>query len=221
MAIRTYRLNCKIWGNSSNPATVTVNYNGNQVFSNTVSTIDGPMNLEAEELLPLISWEADTATDVGGLNIPVSVTVQNGSMLLRDIVINQMYAVETFDLVSDSHWPAHMPASALDVILDWVNLTDADFETKYGQTKAVAYTTSRPGDAPDPSKRLRYVTTTRSIEDNFIVPNLRDGRMGQDPRSNILVDGEPQVVAAPGGYILLENGDTLTMNYNVDLPLNR
>jgi hypothetical protein len=114
-----------------------------------------------------------------------------------------------------------MPASALEVILDWVNLTDADFETKYGQTKAVAYTTSRPGDAPDASKRLRYVTTTRSIEDNFIVPNLRDGRMGQDPRSNILVDGEPQVVAAPGGYILLENGDTLTMNYNVDLPLNR
>jgi len=220
MATRTYQLNCKIWGNSSNPATVTVNYNGNQVFSNTVSTIDGPLNPETPEgLSPLIYWTTDTATDVGGV-FPVSVTIQNGNMLLRDIVVNQMWAVDIFDLVAGTLWPAHVPQTAMEVISDWIQLTDADFETKYGLTKAVAYSVQRPEDPPDPTKRLRYVTTQKSIEDNYQVPMLGD-HLGQDPRSNIEIDGVPQVVAAPGGYIVLQNGDTVTMTYTVDLPPNR
>ena len=79
MADRTIRIYGKAWGDPSNPATISVNWNGQTVYNGVVDTADGSPDSRVPfaSMTMLYTWTI--STDVVG-QVPFSITVTNGSL---------------------------------------------------------------------------------------------------------------------------------------------
>ena len=203
MATRTNRLMGKVWGAPANPATVVVNYNGQQVFNGTVTTTAGSADpqLPDEDLEILCSWTGDSA--VNG-NVPTSITVTNGDAVIKTIVMNECReSVQTVEK-PDAVWPAYHPTSNTEVHLDRITLSEADFVAKYGAPSSIAYT--------------NYNTTVlESMADHFMTPVGADNTT--DNKIDVALNGTPWSDDNPGApglrSYIIPAGSALTFNYSV------
>jgi hypothetical protein len=82
MADRTIRIYGKVWGDPSNPATISVNWNGQIVYNGAVDTAAGSPDsmITWDSMTMLSSWTI--STDVVG-QVPFSIAVTNGSLVLN------------------------------------------------------------------------------------------------------------------------------------------
>jgi hypothetical protein len=84
MADRTIKTYGKVWGNSSSPATVSITWNGQQVYNGTVPTSDDPPSSQIDfaDMIVLGTWTIDTS--ITGSQ-PLAISVQNGSFLFQTL----------------------------------------------------------------------------------------------------------------------------------------
>ena len=202
MATRTNRLMGKVWGDPANPATVVVNYNGQEVFNGTVATAVGVVDpqLPDEDYEIVCSWTGDSA--IHG-NIPTSITVTNGDVVFKSITMNQCRQIDQAVEKVDAVWPVYRPATRDEVQGDRMNLSEEDFFTKYGATSSIAYTNYT-------------ITELTSMADNFIIPvNVA----GVDPKQSVALNGIPWSDDNPGApglrSYVIPAGSALTFNYSV------
>ena len=82
MADRTIRIYGKAWGDPSNPATISVNWNGQTVYNGAVDTATGQPDplVPFASMIMLSTWTI--STDVVG-PVPFSIAVTNGSLALH------------------------------------------------------------------------------------------------------------------------------------------
>lgn len=136
MASRTNQLTGAVWGDPSEPATITVTWDGQEVFSGTVNTLDfntfsGPENL-SEVRAVLCEWQTET---VQYENVPVAVTVSNGMMAITDILANHIRDETEYRIKVDASWPLHVPADHDEVMFDFAWLSDEQIQDKYGLSR--------------------------------------------------------------------------------------
>jgi hypothetical protein len=203
MATRTNRLIGKVWGDPANPATLVVNYNGQEVFNGTVNTTAGDPNTEIDnnDMEILCSWTGDSS--VHG-SIPTSITVTNGTAAIRTITMNECRQLDQAVEKSDAVWPAYHPTTAYEVHQDKKTLSEADFVAKYGAPSSIAYTNYD-------------VTSLVSKSDNYMIPNAAGP--GNDNKIDVVLDGTPWTddsgnlngIRSYG----IPSGSTLTFNYSV------
>lgn len=219
MAIRTNRLIGKAWGDTSTPATVTVEFNGVQVFNGTVQESTVSLPRTPDVLNPdsdiLCTWETDSS--VAGENIPVKITVNglgNGGVLnVNTITMNYIQAGITKALRTEAVWPGYRPASIEEFEQDIGALNDQEFYDKYSAPK--------DGLHPDSIKYVnREYVITVPIENNFIPPV--SGQM-TDVKRNIKINGTVFVpVREPGENgnwpIDIHDGDVLEFDCFVAPP---
>lgn len=202
MATRTNRLIGKVWGDPANPATVVVNYNGQEVFNGTVATAVGAVDpqLPDEDMEIICSWTGDSA--VNG-SIPTSITVTNGDAVIKSITMNECRENGLVVEKSDAVWPAYRPTSNTEVHHDRKTLSEADFVAKYGAPSSIAYT--------------NYDATVLATKtENFMIPI---DVAGFDPKQDVGLNGtlwSDDNPGAPGvrSYVI-PAGSALTFNYSV------
>lgn len=210
MVSRTFRLLGKIWGDPSNPASLTVNYDGTQVFSGITPTIagtytsvwpwEGPWEI-------LGTWNLDV--DLNTLNsdpmerftttIPVTLTVNGGDMLLCNIEMNYVPYVVSYPTTES--WSHDQP-----IVTYWTDIadmTDNDFVTKYGVSKLFLETELL---------KVRY----NSGPDTFHVVNYRTKE--SDGRANVKLNGQDTMAQRVPGSVGdwqwgIPNGYTLSFDY--------
>ena len=205
MATRTNRLIGKVWGDPANPATVVVNYNGQEVFNGPVTTTAGAADAQipAEDMEILCSWTGDSA--VNG-SIPVSIAVLNGTAVINTITMNQCRELAQTVEKPDAVWPAYHPTSNAEVHLDRMTLSAADFLAKYGAPSSIAYT--------------NYDTTVlASMADHFMTPIGASVDATADNKFDVALNGTPWPVDPSSLNGLrsydIDAGKTLTFNYSV------
>jgi hypothetical protein len=202
MATRTNQLMGKVWGDPSNPATVVVNYNGQEVFNGTVTTSAGSVDplLPDEDYEIVCSWTGDSA--VNG-SIPTSITITNGDVVIKSITMNQCRPVEHAVEKVDAVWPAHRPATFSEAQSDRKHLSAEDFFAKYGADSTIAYTNYD-------------ITEVTSMADNFMVPT---NVAGFDPKQNVALNGTAWSDNNPGALgvrsYVIPAGAALTFDYSV------
>jgi hypothetical protein len=176
MTTRTNKLLGRIWGDPANPATITVNFNGAQVYTGTAPTVAGVLESPyLGELDTLCQWSDDTS--VTGL-IPVSVSVLNGSLLVSHVAVTHYRGSHSFALNPGAVWPSHVPATAEEVTTDARLLDATAFESKYGLTK-------------DQASANYTVTIVTPPEEFFTDPNINS--LESDGKFNIKIDGVAQI----------------------------
>lgn len=202
MATRTNRLMGKVWGDPANPATVVVNYNGQQVFNGTVTTTEGSADpqLPDEDYEIVCSWTGDSA--VNG-SVPTSITVTNGDAVIKSIMMNECRPIEQAVEKVDAVWPAYHPATRDEVQGDRMNLSAEDFFTKYGATSSIAYTNYN-------------ITTLTTKTERFMIPvNVA----GVDPKQSVALNGTSWTDDNPGApglrSYMIPAGSALTFDYSV------
>ena len=89
MADRTIKIYGKVWGNSADPATVSIKWNGQQVYNGTVPTSDDVPNasITFSDMIVMATWTIDTS--VTGSQ-PLEISVQNGSLVFHTLHGNYM-----------------------------------------------------------------------------------------------------------------------------------
>jgi hypothetical protein len=89
MAARTIKIYGKVWGNSTNPATVSITWNEQQVYNGTVPTSDSSPDpqIAFADMIVMATWTIDTS--VTGSQ-PLEISVQNGSLLFHTLQGNYM-----------------------------------------------------------------------------------------------------------------------------------
>ena len=89
MPTRTVKLYGKVYGSSTEPATLTVNWDGQQIYSGTVATSSDPLDPRVvwADLDELGTWTMDTS--VSGYR-PLSLTIENGSMVFHTLHANYL-----------------------------------------------------------------------------------------------------------------------------------
>ena len=231
MTIRTNQLYGKVWGDPSNPATLTVNFNNEQVFSGTVPTTLKDFELpdigqpvpwhsftEADYDL-LCSWHTDLdavdSSSPDGLSvwrsanplkiIPVSITITGGVFLLSNIKMNQFRTQYSATINDNAVWPKYVP-SIEDLLTDNKTLSPTEFEEKYGLDKIQI------------TENITLITSI-SIEDNFIIPFD-----GTDNKTNVKINNElqvksPEILAQfPGNWKwFINNADTITFDNQINI----
>ena len=218
MAIRTNRLIGKAWGDSTAPATVTVEFNGVQVFNGTVPE-QIPVPRTPDIINPdsdiLCTWETDSS--VAGENIPVKITVnglgEGGVLNVWSITMNHIQAGISKALRTEAVWPGYKPASIEEFEQDIGALDDQQFFDKYSAPK--------DGLHPDSIKYVnREYIITVPIENNFIMPV--DGQM-LDVKSNVRINGvNCDPIRGPGQNgnwpFDIQDGDVLEFDCHVAAP---
>jgi hypothetical protein len=89
MADRTIKIYGKVWGDSTDPATVSITWNGQQVYNGTVPTSDSSPDPQVgfPDMIVMATWAIDTS--VTGSQ-PLEISVQNGSLLFHTLHGNYM-----------------------------------------------------------------------------------------------------------------------------------
>lgn len=89
MADRTIKIYGKVWGNPSNPATLSIKWNEQQIYNDTIPTSDSlpSPQLAFSDMIVLATWTIDTS--VTGTQ-PLEISVQNGSFLFHTLHGNYM-----------------------------------------------------------------------------------------------------------------------------------
>jgi len=204
MATRTNRLMGKVWGDPANPATLVVNYNGQEVFNGTVNTIAGEVNSQIDDadLDILCSWTGDSS--VNG-SIPTSIAVTNGTAVIKTIAMNECRVSEQAVEKPDAVWPSYQPATESEVHRDRNSLSEADFVAKYGAPSSIAYTNYE-------------VTRIASKSDHFMTPNP-NGFIGLDNKVDVAINSTPWSDDSPDltgiRSYTVDAGSVLTFNYLV------
>jgi len=194
----------KVWGDPANPATLVVNYNGQEVFNGTVNTVAGEVNSQIDDanMDILCSWTGESS--VNG-TIPTSITVTNGTAVIKTIVMNECRDLNQAVEKPDAVWPSYRPATAYEVHRDRNTLSDADFVAKYGAPSSIAYTNYE-------------VTDLASKTDHFMTPNP-DGFTRLDNKVDVALNGTPWPDDSPDLTGLrsytVDAGNVLTFNYLV------
>jgi len=167
MAIRTARLQGKIWTNTDVAPTIAVIFNNQPVYSGPAPYAVSPVNVNLyyHELETLAEWTFDS--DVDG-SIPVSIIINNGTGFIRTVLMN--LCGQTW-----LHPTAKSLISVTQMLDDFDNLTDQEFEDKHGVTKAFGR------DIPP--------ETNLTTEENFAVPN-KIVTSFSDGKENVLLDRE-------------------------------
>jgi hypothetical protein len=127
------------------------------------------------ELDTLCQWSSDTS--VTG-QIPCSVTVLNGSLLVSHIAVTHYRGSHSFALNSGATWPAHVPTTGNEVSTDIQLLANPAFESKYGLTKEQASANCTP-------------TLVTPPDEFFADPNVNS--FESDGKTNIKIDRIPQI----------------------------
>jgi hypothetical protein len=220
MTIRTNRLYGKVWGDPSNPATLVVNFNNEQVFSGTVpTTVKDFKNPDIGEPVPwhsltdydlLCSWDTDLATVDSTPNpvvdIPVSIAVTGGDLLLSSIKMNQVRTLYGVVIKDSAVWPKYVPLIQ-ELQTDNKLLNPTEFEEKYGLDKIQVV------------ENLSSIVIT-PIENYFTIPSI-----DPDNKINVKVNDElqsksPEMIAKfPNGdwKWFSTDGDILTFDYRVNI----
>ena len=177
MATRTNKLIGKVWGDPANPATISVQFNNQAVYSGPVPTSAGlpDPQLDWEQTVELCSWET---TDAVSGSIPVDITITNGALLVHDIVMNYLMAVGSTSFQSGATWPGYVPATVDEFVNDLRpenrgGLSDAAFQAKYSGDKNLRY------------QVLAVIEITPSNE-NFVSPNINS--LATDGKNNIKIN---------------------------------
>ena len=205
MPTRTNKLVGKIWGDPANPAILTVSYNGQQVFSGPATTAPGTYDptWPVDQLDVLATWQDDSST-VG--NIPVSISITGGTLYFLHILMNEITAQSQLSFKPNPTWPGYVPASLDEIINDRVELSDSDFQTKYGAPKSLTY------DVTDS-------TVITPIDSHFRLPTVITDQT--DGKNSVFVDGNdvtrevPLSTRGSWGY-RGGSGSTLTYTQIVD-----
>lgn len=132
MATRTCRIMGVSYGDPASPASITVDFAGERVFSGTIPTRSGPeetIDSAWDQHDVLCSW--DTTVNLGE-TVPVTVTVTNGTVTVSRLTMNNRGDKVTASLKPGSNWPAYTPDTLENYLADIKDLALSDFETKYG-----------------------------------------------------------------------------------------
>ena len=223
MAIRTNRLIGKAWGDSATPATVTVEFNGVQVFNGTVPEqvpVPRTPDILDQDSDIVCTWETDSS--VAGENIPVKITVNGlgepGVLNVWAITMNHIQAGISKALRAEAVWPGYKPASIEEFEQDILLLDDQQFFDRYSAPK--------DGLHPDSIKYVnREYIITVPIENNFItsVGANPDGTRMYDAKRNIRINGVERLIEREQGQegnlpIDIQDGDVLEFDLFVSPP---
>lgn len=205
MPTRTNKLIGKIWGDPANPAILTVNYNGQQVFSGPAPTVSGTYDptIPEDQLDVLATWQDDSST---AGNIPVTISVTGGTLHFLHILMNEITSQVELSLKENPVWPGYAPSSLEELMNDRGTLSDEEFQAKYSAPKSFTY------DVTD-------VTVITPIESYFRLPTVINSQT--DGKNSVFVDGVDVTRSVPltslgsWGY-RVGDGSTLTYTQIVD-----
>lgn len=183
MPNRTVKCYGKAYGDS--PVTVKATFNNTVVHSATVSTVSGSpdRSIQFDNLDNLFEFTLDTS--ING-SIPFKLEVTGGSLIWNTLHANYVIP-ETEDLINDSAvWPSYVPATAAEIKNDSSNLSDADFNAKYGADKIQLEF--------DNVDFLTIVTSASARFDdlseiNNVDPDLNRNPITSDGHDNVQIDG--------------------------------
>lgn len=196
MAIRTLKLRGMVWGNPDNPATLTVSWNGTQVFNGTVDTSEGmPDRFYPQPSMPWVcTWTADTSQSG---TIPLVLTINGGDMVWATIYGN--YYTTEVDAEGYTSW-----YNALQTDID--TLTPEQFDAKNGFTVTAAEEAMVMNNPANVYNDVSGIGTVQS-----------------DGHDNVVINGVPgtrtvwEDELGPWNW-LIPNGGTLTCDVRV-LPV--
>ena len=200
MLKRSNRLMGKVWGDSN--TVITVHYNGVQVYLGAVPTILGTIDVEYpwNDMDILCEWRTGT-TMVNG-EIPVSITITNGDMLVQTIMMNHVDPVLELWPRIGMVWPRHVPKSWDEVINDCLKLPGSDFSNKYGIS--------------DNEARSSFDRVMVATSEEYMVPRVH---LDRDAKHSIKLDGAPcefeHVVGEGEASIAVPNHSTLEFMFTV------
>lgn len=179
MPTRTVKLYGKVWGNPATPATITVDFDGQQRYQGSVTTVPGIVDRRinfADEIV-MATWEV--GLDVVGPKA-LSFSVTGGDAVFHTMHANYMGArVISYKFVPEATWPSYQPSSATEVYIDSQRLNNTDFQTQYGLTKAVALAQIEPDQTQTTEQHYNDLSGTSTFE--------------SDGHDNVQIDGVPQV----------------------------
>lgn len=205
MPTRTHKIYGKVWGDPASPATLTVTYNGEQVFSGPVNTVLGTYDpeLPRDQFDFLATWTGDSS--VSG-NIPVSISVNGGTMHFQDIFMNELTQERAIELKPDAVWPGYAPSTLEEIYHDRYLLSDEEFQTKYSSPKSLIYSVTN-------------ITTLTPISEWFRPPTGITTET--DGKENVLIDGvdmsRPKPLTTTGSWAYkIPSGSTMTYTQKVD-----
>jgi len=121
MANRTIQLYGKVYGDPANPGTMTMNFNGQSLFSGTVTTAAGPVNQAIGWADMTVLATATIDTSISG-STPLQITVSNGDMIFHtfhgnyfgDVVSGNVVVTPSVDNVQDLTGPSTMASGGYD-----------------------------------------------------------------------------------------------------------
>jgi len=201
MATRTVKLYGKVWGNPESPATITVNFGGQQQYQGPVATAAGTADphIQFQDMIVMATWEVDLAVS-GSTDFAFAIT--GGDAIFHTMHANYMGPrIASYKFVAGAIWPAYQPSEGIIVYWDSRQLDDADFQNQYGLTKAQALAQIEPD----------QTLTTEQNFDDFTGPST----MESDGHNDVRIDGVPQPRIPTEGELgkwtyVVQNGQTLT-----------
>lgn len=213
MAIRTYQLIGKVYGDSATAATVSVKLAGTQEFLGDITPEAVFTTVDALSSVVVCQWQTDgTEAGDGSTNVtlPVEISVTNGDLVFENILANQIRNSGLLSFKPDAVWVSHTPATIDELNLDRKNLSTEEFTTKYGFAPVEIY--SRLDMVSNSDRQTLFVEPWSS---NYAV---------SDGRDNVKIDGVTNLSRAEAGattgtwkYVVL-NGQTLTFDLTLPKP---
>jgi hypothetical protein len=203
---KTCKLLGKVWGNTGANATVTVTWNGSQVFSGACPATPLPDDLASfNDFEAVCSW--DVSDDTSGV-YPLRISVTGGSLTFQNVLINKYSSTAHLELDPNAIWPGHTPASLEELAAD-SSLLPAEFEAKYNFTHA------------DVGNQT-IIVSEKTAEENFVDPSINTEE--SDGKTDVTIDGRAINARAKFVAVLgpqtefrytIGDGSVLECNFNV------
>ncbi len=130
MATRTCRIMGLAFGDPANPATMTVDFAGERVFSGTVPTRAGPaVEVSWDQHDILCSW--NTMVNLGD-TVSIAISVINGPIKIGLFGMNNRGDKVDPRIKDNITWPSYQPGNIDDLLADLSSMEKSAFESRYG-----------------------------------------------------------------------------------------
>lgn len=207
MTARTCKLLGKAWGDPTAPVRLVVTWKGQTVYDGSVPTLGGTPDPTATDYVALCTWPI--ADEDRGI-ITLQLQGFNGSVLINNIVMNNVRESRFMHLKDGVTWPKHQPSDWEDFRLDIEALSDAEFLDLYGFARS---------DAQNYTEFTIVAPEDNWVDGNF---NNRDANgYYTDGKTNVAINGVALAVPPPktNNYeqsYFFRSGDILSMDYLIE-----
>jgi len=202
MITRTAKLYGGITTNTD--TNITVQFNNRAVFSGPIEFIG---DIDENGHGPVAQW--DLPIDEYG-EIPCSIIVNDGNFLFITIHTNYLGGKQIFAIKPNAVWQTYVPDTLQQLNLDSKNLSNLEFEAKYGLTK-------------DQARNNVELVETISNTEYYGDPNTTT--VESDGKNDVLLDGIPQLRIVQTSeemgkwYYQINKNQQLDFNYTILPPI--